>query len=73
MTEYLDRLRRLRHLLAPPPPTPDLDRSISALLAEVDRRDGPGAGERLLWEVAEPWLAENRWADPRPMKGRTHG
>jgi hypothetical protein len=70
MSEHLDRLRRLRRLLTPPQPTPDLDRSISALLAEVDRRDGPGAGERLLWEVAEPWLAENRWADPRPHASR---
>lgn len=42
----------IRRLLTRPEPTPDLDASIRALLAEVDRRDGPGAGR-----TTEPPLA----------------
>jgi hypothetical protein len=46
----------------------DIDRELLLALEEVDRRDGPGAGERMLMELAAPWLAEHL-----SMEGDTHG
>lgn len=66
----LDRLRYLRDLMLgrQGKELSDIDRELLRALEEVDRRDGPGAGERLLMELAAPFLNEYL-----PMEGDTHG
>lgn len=53
----------------------DIDRELLRLLKEVDRRDGPGAGEQMLLELARPWMKVHLpWLEEHlPMEGDTHG
>lgn len=60
---YLRRLQRRKNA----GDSSHVDRELIRAMKEVDRRDGPGAGERLLLEIARPWMEEQI-----PMEGDTH-